>query len=102
MIELVVGTDPVLEDNGLWAMEVRCITDIPTGAHLTVAISFTVDMEDGSVSEDKDSEILIDLVIEKIRSWEREFEIAYSGMAAKIYVLGDASRVIKNLICRGE
>jgi len=102
MIELVVETDPVLEGDGLWTIEVRCVTDIPAGAHLRVAIPFRVNMEDGSVLEDRDSEILIDLVIERIRSWEREFEVAYSGMAAKIFVAGDASRVVKRQICRGE
>jgi hypothetical protein len=103
MIELIVELDPMIERDGYWSIVVRCATDICKGDTLLRAIPYSVasDYEDGtSLSQIDDAAFPVDLIVDRILSWGKEWEAAYSGMAVKIFVEGDASKIRARTVLR--
>ena len=101
MIQLTVEIAPKMEWFEYWIMEIRCVSDIRKGNRLLKSVPYLVNPSDGSTTLKNELEFSIDLVVDRILSWEKEWDLAYAGMAAKILVKGDASRLVAKTFCFG-
>jgi len=104
MIELIVEMDPVLEHKGYWSMVVRCVTDIKKLDKFSTAVPYkTALVDEGTrLKTILEPGVDVDLVVDKISSYDREWNIVSEGMTAKIFVIGDASKVRARSLLKGD
>lgn len=98
-VELEVCFNPTLEPDGCWGMDVRCLTDIRKGDRLLEV--FPYDVENGQIKEILGAAFAVDLLVSRILSWEKDWDIVYAGMTAKIFVEGDASKISAQTFLKG-
>ncbi|QBP77631.1 hypothetical protein E2K99_22720 [Herbaspirillum huttiense] len=104
MIELIVETEPVFEHKGYWSMVVRCITDIKELDRFSTAVPYKAEFVDEGTCLKTIFEpgVDVDLVVDKIHSYDREWNIVSEGMTAKIFAIGDASKVRARSLLQGD
>ena len=95
MIEIIVESNPVIECDDLWWIEARCATDVSKGVRLRKAIPYVVKCnKQNAICERLDgSAFEVDLTVERLLSWGREWDVVYSGMTAKVFIRGEASNI---------
>jgi hypothetical protein len=104
MIELIVELDPVCEHDDCWSMVVRCVTDIKQSDRFSHAVPYKVEFDENRtvVNTIKEPAFEVDLVVDKIHSYGREWNIVSEGMTAKIFVIGDASKIRSSSLLNGD
>ncbi|WP_155016869.1 hypothetical protein [Burkholderia ubonensis] len=95
MMKLIAEDAPIEKEKGCWEIAIRCVTDIRKGGHLSMATPYSVTFSEdrSSCTQAEGVSFAIDLVIDRIESYGREWDLLYSGMTAKISVVGDASSI---------
>ncbi|MFJ2986223.1 hypothetical protein ACIPF8_00035 [Collimonas sp. NPDC087041] len=95
MIELIVEFDPILEREDYWRIEVRCATDIKKGDRFITVVPYTTKLIENNTKclQNEGTPFGVDLVVDRIRSYEKEWDILYAGMTAMIFFNGDASKI---------
>ena len=95
MSKMIVEESPTRQRDGCWELVVRCVTDVEKGARLLTATPYSVTFSDdrASCTEVEGAPFAIDLLIDRIESYGKEWDLLNAGMTAKIFVLGDASAI---------
>lgn len=98
MVEFIVEEAPIKESDTQWAIVGRCSTDVCKGSRFNMAIPYSskYDKTINSYIQTKLHGFPVLLTVEKILSWEKEWDIINAGMAAKLIVSGDASKIVSS------
>lgn len=103
MSKLIVEETPIQNSSGSWDLTIRCVTNIEKGDRLLTATPYTVGFEEGrtSCTQIEGVSFPVDLVIDRIDSYGKSWDLLYAGMTAKISVVGDASAISKRTYLAG-
>jgi len=95
MSKVIVEEQPTPQRDDYWELVVRCVTDVEKGGRLSTATPYSVTFSDdrASCTEVEGVPFAIDLLIDRIESYGKEWDLLNAGMTAKILVLGDASAI---------
>ncbi|MGV1761850.1 hypothetical protein ACQZ6F_31800 [Rhizobium sp. A22-96] len=98
MIEFSVVLEP--ENAGSkWLLKGRCITDLVLNGRFTELIRFDFPVNGTAENSPIEGEVwALDLTIEKISAYEREFDKINAGMTAAVIVSGEGGRLTSNWV----
>lgn len=99
-IEFLVEETPVRKNSTQWEIVGRCSTDLAKGTQFTQAIPYSIELDNQHKSYEvrKEGGFPVLLTVEKMLSWEREWDLINAGMAARLLVSGDASKIHKRML----
>lgn len=102
--EFIIGDEPYFQD-GHWRAPGRCITDVAVGDLFTTMIKYTSAYNKGKCDWDMSyaDPIEVNLTVERIISYRREWDSLSSGMTALLVFSGPDTPALENhVVLRGS